>query len=448
MKLELFEQYRGLPRQIYVLLGARIITAMGAFVYPFLTFFLSSRLHFSETEIGKYLLIVAVSCAPAALLGGKLADRFNRKRMYITMDITADVLFILAGFNCNSLSVVYFILFGYFFYNMGMPALSAMMMDFTNPSNRQESFSLVYLGYNLGFAIGPLVAGLLFEKYIHWIFWGQAMLGFAAMFLILFGISNTGKSGCNKQNSVPEKKSSHMESVLEETVTEEVIHPEDRLAWDAAYQLDESLEERITAESGGSLFSQLGKHPIVMLFAAFASVYAFAYAQMGYIMPLHMSDLFGVGAGSKYYGVICSLNGIAVVIATPFVVLWFKRFNPIFNLAVCGICYGIGFGAYAVFNNLIMIYLLVFIWTAGEALASTNTGVFIANHAPVTHRARFQSIYDLIQGTGRALGPLLMGVYLTGHTIPEAWLLTGSLCLLAVLGYLGMFQWSRKPKKQ
>lgn len=70
------------------------------------------------------------------------------------------------------------------------------------------------------------------------------------------------------------------------------------------------------------------------LFALLASVYAFAYAQMGYIMLLHMFDLFGAGADSKYYGVICSPKGIAVVVTTPFVVLWFRRFDSAFNLAI------------------------------------------------------------------------------------------------------------------
>ena len=73
MLFDMIDQYRGLPRQVYIILIARVVAATGAFVYPFITMLLSSRLGFSDQKISYYLLILAVSYVPSALLGGKLA---------------------------------------------------------------------------------------------------------------------------------------------------------------------------------------------------------------------------------------------------------------------------------------------------------------------------------------------------------------------------------------
>ena len=137
MRVRIIDQYYGLPHQIYLLFIARTITAMGAFVFPFLTMFLSSRLHYDETQIASYLLLMAFATILGAPLGGKLADRFSRKRTYITVMLLSDTCYLLAGFFCERLSVVYLIWGGSFFMQMGMPILSAMMMDLTTPMNRQ-----------------------------------------------------------------------------------------------------------------------------------------------------------------------------------------------------------------------------------------------------------------------------------------------------------------------
>ena len=129
-------QYKGLPHQVYIILMARIISAMGMFVYPFLTLFLSSRLGFSEVDIGKFLLIVSMSYIPAAMIGGKLADSLSRKNTYLAAMACSDIALLVAGFLTESISVIYLLLVAFFFMNMSMPIMAAMMMDLTAPVNR------------------------------------------------------------------------------------------------------------------------------------------------------------------------------------------------------------------------------------------------------------------------------------------------------------------------
>lgn len=390
--MQFINQYKGLPRQIYILLAARIISCIGMFVYPFLTLFLSSRIGMSEVKIGQFMLLVALINIPAVIIGGKLADRFTRKTTYLTAMLFSNIGLITTGFICDSMNAVYTMLFAFFFMNMSMPVLSAMMMDITDPKNRQESFSLIYLGINIGGAVGPMAAGFLFENYTQWLFWGEAGLNLIALSLIQFFIKDTK----------PDKED-----------YAEIAKDESR-----------SLE----AASSEPLLVLLLRSPIMICFAVCASALAFSYSQVSFMLPLQMEDVFGISAGAKYYGFLCSLNCIYVVLATPFLVLITKKLNPLVNMAISGILYTFGFGLYGTTDKLMLFYLFTLIWTTGEIVSATNTGVYIANHSPVTHRARFQSVFDMIQGTGRAVGPLLIGFFLVRHTINQAWALVGFIC--------------------
>lgn len=404
----MFTQYRGLPHQVYIILLARIISAIGMFVYPFLTLFLSSRLGFSELEIGKFLLIVSLSYIPAAMIGGKLADRFSRKNTYLVAMVCSDMALLTAGFLTESIIVIYFLLVAFFFMNMSMPILAAMMMDLTAPVNRQESFSLVYLGINIGGAIGPMAAGFMFENHTPWIFWGEAILNLIALTLIFTFIKDTTPGEDDFQ----------------------------QIADDAARKAE--------IASNDTMIRVLLRSPILISFAICASLLAFSYSQVSFMLPLQMEDLFGISAGAKYFGILFSLNCIVVVLTTPFLVLFTKRNSPLVNMSIAGILYMIGFGLYGIAGHLAVFYILTAVWTFGEIVSATNTGVYIANHSPVTHRARFQSIFDIVQGTGRAVGPLTMGYFLMSHSIPEAWGFVGALCFVAAVALFALRRVERR----
>lgn len=406
--MRMFTQYRGLPHQVYIILLARIISAIGMFVYPFLTLFLSSRLGFSELEIGKFLLIVSLSYIPAAMIGGKLADRFSRKNTYLVAMVCSDMALLTAGFLTESIIVIYFLLVAFFFMNMSMPILAAMMMDLTAPVNRQESFSLVYLGINIGGAIGPMAAGFMFENHTPWIFWGEAILNLIALALIFTFIKDTTPGEDDFQ----------------------------QIADDAARKAE--------IASNDTMIRVLLRSPILISFAICASLLAFSYSQVSFMLPLQMEDLFGISAGAKYFGILFSLNCIVVVLTTPFLVLFTKRNSPLVNMSIAGILYMIGFGLYGIAGHLAVFYILTAVWTFGEIVSATNTGVYIANHSPVTHRARFQSIFDIVQGTGRAVGPLTMGYFLMSHSIPEAWGFVGALCFVAAVALFALRRVERR----
>ncbi|GAB6276527.1 MAG: hypothetical protein SAMD01599839_10670 [Rectinema sp.] len=179
-----FNAYRGLPSSLYVLFGATVINSVGMFVFPFLTLYLTGRLGMSQKEAGLFIMIVNFAYIPANFIGGKIADTFGRKKLMVTAQVLSGLCYIPCGFPGIGGNVRWFLLASVFFDGLTDPARTAMMTDLTTPETRRPAFSLTYLGHNLGFAVGMMIAGFLFEKATSWLFWGNAIAILAAIRVI------------------------------------------------------------------------------------------------------------------------------------------------------------------------------------------------------------------------------------------------------------------------
>src|SRR6056297_2225487 len=84
---EMFLTYYGFPKVVYIMFGARFINAVGFFVFPFLTIFLTRNLSLSVDKVGIYLMLVEIGRISGALIGGKTADSLGRKPVLMVCHI-------------------------------------------------------------------------------------------------------------------------------------------------------------------------------------------------------------------------------------------------------------------------------------------------------------------------------------------------------------------------
>jgi len=313
---------------------------------------------------------------PGILIGGRFADRFGRKRVMLVSQALSGLMYIPCGFLGASPLVPWFILASLFFDGITDPARTAMHTDLTGPENRQAAFSLLYLGHNLGFAFGPLIAGFLFNSAPAWLFWGNAIAIFVALALVI--------------GFVPETKPS-------------------------AEQLRATIGSGSSEEAHeGGLLSALATRPFLLVYTILTTFYGFVYAQNRFALPLATDARFGAG-GATVYGGLMTLNAILVIaLATPIVKIT-RRADPIWSVAAAGLFYALGFGMIALCRSPALFYLSTFVWTLGEIVNATNDGAYVANHTPISHRGRFQSILPIIGGTGFAMSSSVVG-----HMIPIA----------------------------
>jgi len=418
----ILSQYLGLPRQVYLLVFSKMICACGYFVYPYITLYLSTVMGYGTDTIGWCSFAFAMCYVPAAFIGGKFSDKFSRKKTYLAYMLLADVFLCLTGILTGKPILIVTLVFFYFFDNSLAPLYNSLVMDITTPDNRQEAYSLGTLVLNIGFSIAQVLAGFFFLDHPNWIFYGMAFFNFIAVVLLFIFLKD------------PRKKTP-LETVEGEADVAESLQRD--LANDATGAVDVNEP----------FLRVLGKRPLLIFFAIACALLTFIYALYMYMIPLHMHELFGAETGTRWYSILCTVNGIAIIVLTPFLIHFTKKKSPVFNMALCGLVYLVGFGAYIFVESPFLFVLFSPIWSCGETLYFANNPTFVSNYAPVTHRARFQSFVDVVAKLGSATGPLLMGAFLVSHSYKSAWTVVAIISAAAIVIFLTLSRLEQKQQK-
>ena len=186
--LRFLDTYKGLPKSIYIIFFAQITNRFGDFVLPFLTLFLVKKMGLNYESAGFAVMLTSLSTIPGSFAGGHIADRFGRKKSYAFFQLTAGIFLFFCAFVSNPQILITLVCIASFCNGGVRPIMSAIITDVLPPEKRQIGFSMSYLGINLGVALGPLVAGFLFNHYIPLIFIGDAITSFIAVTLVVLNI--------------------------------------------------------------------------------------------------------------------------------------------------------------------------------------------------------------------------------------------------------------------
>ena len=189
--MKLFNMYRGFPKSVYVIFMAQIINRFGDFVMPFLTLFLTQKLGFSIATTGSIVMTATLMTIPGSLIGGKVADHLGRKKSYLYFQGLAGISLLIGAFFYKNSYMIVFIMFSTFFNGAVRPIIAAILADVLPPEQRQAGFSLSYLGINIGVAIGPIIAGFLFNHFLVMIFIGDAITSFIAVLLVMLHVEES-----------------------------------------------------------------------------------------------------------------------------------------------------------------------------------------------------------------------------------------------------------------
>jgi len=360
-------------------------------VFPFLTLYLINKLGLSFATTGVIVMVASVLSIPGFLLGGKFADQLGRKKVYILGQTIAGILLIPCAFINNPSVIVIFILLATFFNAVVRPSISSIIADILPPNKRQLGYSLNYLGINIGVALGPIVAGFLFNHSLPLLFIGDALTSFIAVSLVIMHVTEV-----NPINA-------------EVAITEE--------------ENDES----------GNLLEVLLRKPRIIILLLIYIIYSFVYVQHRFSLPIMLDNRF-LAQGPEKFGLLMSINALTVIILTMWVTNITTRFKSLTNMGIAGVLYAIGFGMIGEINTFSLYIVSTILWTMGEILMATNFGVYIANNSPRNYRARFSAFGNLSNALGGALGTSLMGVYIGFMGINEVWYFTFVIsCISAIL---------------
>jgi MFS family permease len=360
---------------------------MGAFVHPLLALILTEKVGLTTDRAGLYVTTLSILSIPSLILGGKLVDTIGRKKVIIISQGLGAAVIIICGFIKPSINLTYALMFSSLLYSLSSPAYDAMLADLTTTNNRKASYSLLYMGWNLGYALGPFIGGMLYKNLLLLVFIGDGITTLISLILVSLFVGET-------------------------------IHKEEEKKEEDRGELEKKVE--------GSVLSVLFRRPILPLFAMILFCVEFAYSQWGFTLPLQMGQIFKDN-GAAYYGMLASFNGLIVIILTPLISKATHHIKPLIVISLGSLGYALAFGMLSFSKILALFFISIFIMTIGEIMISINASTFIANHTPASHRGRISSILPMIIGSGYTLGPLIMGKFIAVSSIETAWLFIGAL---------------------
>lgn len=369
---QLLTQYGGLKREIYILFIGKLVTAMGSFVWPMLTFFLTTKLGLSDGISTLLIATASVLSFPAALLGGKLADRFSRRSIIILFDCLTVSLYLLAAVLPLTIWTAVILFLAGLFQTIESPAYDALNADFSTTKQREKAYSLSYLGFNLGFIVGASLSGILFEHYLRLAFCINGLSIFVSTVLIFFFI--------HTKNAISEDTEALTENYSE-------------------YELP--VDEKIP------VLTILKQRPVLigmLLVGCFASMPS---NLVGILLPLQLKETLGE-TGATIYGYLNSLNGFVVIAFTPILTILLKKLTEIPKTILGLLLFVAGIGFFSVGTAVAVLFVGMFVFTLGEVITVLGHNPYNSRRIPASHRGRVGGISSVVHSIFSSLTQYLI----------------------------------------
>ena len=388
--MKFIQQYKNLSKEIYVLFFGRIVTSMGSLIWPLLTLILKNKLGYNATTIATLTMAMSILQFPMLLLGGKLADTLNRKKIIIVCDLVTVVSYIICGLlPLSNYSIALFYIAGVFATIEG-PSYDALVEDLSDSESREKAYSLQYLGMNLGLVLSPTIGGLLFENYLWLAFILTGLATLSSTILIILFI---------KRLSVEKGNVS-------------------------------AYEEKRENES---VFRILRERKTLILYALVCGFGGIVYAQFNYLLPLNMETLYGA-KGATIFGMLTSTNAIVVIIATPLITTFLSRLMDVRKILIGESLIVLGlFGYRFVQGAMVPYFILMILFTIGEVFNTLGHQPYMTRRIPSTHWGRVNSFVNTVNGLFAGVGNIFIGKIVDVKGYDMAWLAVGVLGAVAII---------------
>lgn len=388
--IKFITQYRGLNRDIYILFIGRVIGALGTFIWPLLTLILKVKLGYSASQIASIMVLGFAANLPASMLGGKLTDRFGRKRIIVISNLLMVSCFYINAFTPISSMTVLLFFASSFFGTIQGPAYDAMLADKSTSSQRAKAYSLSYMGFNLGFILGPSIGGFLFKDFLWLAFLIDGTTSLLGTLMIMLFIKDTKLS--------------------------EIKH---------------TLNAYEQTREGENTFSIIKRSKTLWIYLACSSLVGLMYTQTNFLLPLQLEKT--VVNYSQVYGFMYSLNGLVVILATPVLTFYLKRVNEVNKFGIAIFFFMSSFVVYAFLGRLIpLLFIGMIVFTIGEVINTIANAAYFSRRVPASHRGRISSTLGIISAIIGSLAQISFGFVVDLLPYQWCWLIIISLGILAL----------------
>ncbi|WP_368654395.1 MDR family MFS transporter [Ornithinibacillus sp. 4-3] len=352
-----------MPKNIWILVTAMVVNTTGAsFLWPLITIYMHNHLGKSLAFAGLILMFSNAASIVGNLIGGTLFDKYSAyKTLLYGAGIVLSASTVLIFYN-DILPFALCLIFINFGSGITWPIMFALAGSVW-PEGGRRSFNALYVGNNLGVALGATFGGLIASISFQYIFIANVLFFIAFLGIVIFTFKVMDQKSDPQMNT----------NVIEQR---------------------SKIEER--APFIALLILCIGFFVVTM-----------TYAQWGSTIAAYTQD---IGIPLEQYSILWAINGFLIVVGQP-LIKWITNVvksekvhlyigHSIFILSVLVALFAKDFTMFAVAMIIITIGEML-IWPAIPALAYRL--------APKGKIGFYQGIVNSVGAAGRMTGPLLGG---------------------------------------
>jgi MFS family permease len=347
----------------------------------------------SMSMVGVVILISGLFSAVSQLFAGSIADRVGRRPLLLFTFSLSFLVFLGMAFLIGVSAPVPAIVAAYTLVRcalmMQRPAIQATVVDLSPVNRLTETYSLLRIGGNLGFAAGPAIGGFLAASFTYaWLFGLAGIITLMALVFIFFSFR----------------------------------------------------------ESFGSTHSRVGVTSVLsaakdLNLLVFTLLSMLVFLVMGQLSStLSVFTVSHVGFSTAQYGFLLTLNGLIIVVF-QYPVSWIlKRFALYKSLALGAVLFATGYLVLTWVGSYSLALGAIALITFGEIVFAPTTSAVVGEMASERWRGRYMAFAGMSETIGFSFGPLLGGILL--DIFPNQPLYTwGPIAMLAYVAAAGFQRW-------
>ncbi|QWU16152.1 Predicted arabinose efflux permease, MFS family [Paenibacillus sophorae] len=347
----------------WLVIGSILNNAGISFIWPLNTIYMHDHLGKSLAVAGLVLLIDSITTLIGNFFGGRLFDRIGGyKTVLLGLFIS---IISLTGLVINHNWPFYAVFLAILGLGTGIlfTSVNSLATSLSGYDHRYV-FNSIYLGLNIGVAVGTSIAGFIADFDISLIFIANLLLYIAFLIIVLFFYKDIG-----------------------------AIHPQN--------------ESKELSEARDRNKRKLLIHVFIICFVYF--VVWMGYVQWQSTISAYLPK---VNISIKQYSFLWTINALLIILGQPLISLIIKKVAHTYKVQIY-----VGVMLF-VFSFIVLIFsqqyigfiAAIVLLTLGEMFVFPAIPAMINAISPANAKGSFQSFVNISSTSGRALGPMLGGV--------------------------------------
>jgi predicted MFS family arabinose efflux permease len=375
--------YLGLSNSVWWLSLVMLVNRSGTMVIPFMTVYLTHKLHFSIAEAGFVMAAFGVGAIIGAYAGGRLTDRIGFYPVQFWSLFLNGIMFFVLG-QMRTLPQIMFCTFILSIVGESFrPANSAAIANYSTDVNRTRSYSLNRLAINLGFSVGPAMGGILSSISYQWLFFTDGMTCILAALLLRFCLQPVAQ----KQKPGKQELSTRVK---------------DSVYKDGVY--------------------------LRFMFCIFLT--AFCFLQIFSLVPVYYKEQ--VHMNESLIGIVLAMNGLIIALVEMVIVykLEGKR-HAVFYVGCGSILIGLSYLALSIAGTVSIVVLSMIVITVGEMLMFPFINTFWIARSKDHNRGQYAAVFTMSFAMAHILAPTIGSQIIKHFGYNTLWYSSFAICTIA-----------------